>query len=86
MCHFPVLVNKAVCAKITRLGSAITLIASTNSRQFIAFLMASKSNIVLHDALLDLLCRSPAYYPCKKELSSHSFVKAINSFFTSLIS
>jgi len=40
----------AVRQKSRDTGSAITLIGSTNSSQFIAFLMESKLNIVLHDA------------------------------------
>jgi hypothetical protein len=44
------LAYKAVRQKSRGTGSAIKLIASTNSSQFIAFLMESKLNIVLHDA------------------------------------
>jgi len=47
---FSLLAYKDVRQKSRGTGSAITLIGSTNSSQFIAFLMESKLNIVLHDA------------------------------------
>ena len=49
MCHFR-LGQQSRARKNLAARSAVTLIASTNSRQFNAFLMDSKLNIVLHDA------------------------------------